>query len=273
MKIKNLMSENPITIDKNKNICDCLRLMYKNNLSRIPVVKSTDNGEKELVGIISEKDIANKIGSSKYADMAISRFRVSTIMVKDLITADINEDTLEVANLMLENNIGAIPIMDSGKLIGIVTKSDYISACKGKAYDKKIVKEVMTSNPKSIDLKDRLVHARRIIIDSGIGRLLITEENDLVGIITSKDIAKAYVSFKRHTPEKHQSTQLKNLFVSDFMTKGVEKVNDNDTISNVASEMLETGYNGYPVSSDDGEIVGIITQSDLLNLLIDLESE
>ena len=75
MKIKNIMSENVVSIDKNLNICDCLRMMYKDNLSRIPVTSTADN-KKVLVGIISEKDIADKLGSAKYGNMAPSHFHV-----------------------------------------------------------------------------------------------------------------------------------------------------------------------------------------------------
>ena len=59
MQIKNLMSENIITIDKDQNLSDALKLLRKHNVSRLPV---TNN--KQLVGIISERDIANKLGSS-----------------------------------------------------------------------------------------------------------------------------------------------------------------------------------------------------------------
>ena len=64
-------------------------MMYKDNLSRIPVT-STNENKKELVGIISEKDIANKLGSVKYGDLAPSHFYVSTVMIKDLITVHIS---------------------------------------------------------------------------------------------------------------------------------------------------------------------------------------
>ncbi|WP_413824794.1 MULTISPECIES: CBS domain-containing protein [unclassified Methanobrevibacter] len=273
MQIKNLMSENPITIDKNKNICDCLRIMYKDDLSRIPVIKSVEGNKKELVGIISEKDIANKLGSSKYADVAISHFHVSTVMVKDVITVDENADSNEVANILHENNIGALPVMSDDELVGIVTKSDFINLCKGKPFEKISVKDAMTQDIISVAINDRLVHARRVIMDSGIGRLLVSEEHELAGIITSKDIAKAYVSFKKHTPEKHHQAQLKNLVVEDVMSTNIQKVYENDSISEVAEKMLETGFNGYPVSNEDNDVVGIITQSDLLKILIDLESQ
>ena len=178
MKIKNIMSENVVSIDKNLNICDCLRMMYKDNLSRIPV----------------------------------------TVMVKDLITVDEDDDVTEVAKILIEKNIGAIPVLSDGEMVGIVTKSDFIYLCKAKAYEKISVKDIMTTDIISISADDRLVHARKVIMDSGVGRLLLTEDNELAGIITSKDIAKAFVSFRKHTPDKYQSSQIKELIAGDYMS-------------------------------------------------------
>ena len=56
MQIKNLMSEDLITIDKDQNLSDALKLLRKHNVSRLPV---TNN--KELVGIISDGDIIQEI--------------------------------------------------------------------------------------------------------------------------------------------------------------------------------------------------------------------
>lgn len=273
MKIKNIMSENVISIDKNLNICDCLRVMYKDNLSRIPVTSTIEN-KKELVGIISEKDIANKLGSAKYGNLAPSHFHASTVMVKDnLITVDVDADLTEVANILIENNIGALPVMSDGKMVGIVTKSDFIDLCKGKAYEKVLVEDVMTEEIISISADDRLIHARKIIMDSGIGRVLLSENNELAGIITSKDIAKALVSFRKHTPDKYKPAQIKALIAGDYMSNNVKKISSTATITEVAEDMLETGYNGYPVVNDDDKVVGIITQSDLLELIYDLETQ
>lgn len=53
MQIKNLMSTTLITIDKDQSLADALKLLRKNKISRLPVFNN-----KELVGIISERDIA-----------------------------------------------------------------------------------------------------------------------------------------------------------------------------------------------------------------------
>ncbi len=273
MQVKNIMSENLITIDKDQNVCDGLRLMKKHKISRLPVINTNENNEKELVGIISEKDIAVKLGSSKYGNLAPSHFHISTVMIKDVITVNTESDLSETANLILENHIGAVPVMSDEKMIGIVTKSDFIDTCKGKAYERISVKNVMSTDLISVSSHDRLMHARRVILDSKIGRLLINEDNELAGILTSKDIARAMTSFRKHVPDNHQQAQIKNLLVEDVMSTNVKKVSEDSSIAEIAINMLETGYNGYPVINEDDQVVGIITQSDLLDLIIELEME
>ncbi|KZX17647.1 inosine-5'-monophosphate dehydrogenase [Methanobrevibacter cuticularis] len=271
MQIKNLMSDTLITIDKDQNVCDGLRLMEKNRISRLPVVNTNENNEKELVGIIAEKDIATKLGSSKYGNLAPSHFHISTVMVKEIITADEAMGVPEAAKLMLEKNIGALPVVSNGELIGIITKSDFIDMCKGKAYEKILLEEIMSSELISVSSEDRLIHARRVILDSNIGRLLIDENNELAGILTSKDIARALISFRKHVPDNHKQAQIKNILVEEVMSRNVKTLSTNSSVADVAKAMLGTGYNGYPVVTEDDEVVGIVTQSDLLGLIVELE--
>ena len=187
MKIKNIMSENVVSIDKNLNICDCLRMMYKDNLSRIPVT-STNENKKVLVGIISEKDIANKLGSAKYGNMAPSHFHVSTVMVKDLITVDEDDDVTEVAKILIDKNIGAIPVLSDGEMVGIVTKSDFIYLCKAKAYEKISVKDIMTVNPKAVQDTCSLSKAEELFKTYNVHTLVVVNNNDeFVGFVDLKD--------------------------------------------------------------------------------------
>ncbi len=271
MQIKNLMSEELVTIDKDQNICDALRLMKKNKISRLPVTNVNENNEKELVGIVAEKDIATKLGSSKYGNLAPSHFHVSTVMVKDVITLEETEDIDKTAKLILEKNIGAVPITSDGDLVGIITKSDFIDTCKGKAYEKILATDIMSSEIISVSSQDRLVHARRVIMDSNIGRLLVNENNELAGILTSKDIARALTSFRKHVPDKYKQAQIKNILVEEVMSPNVERLSSESTVADIANNMLETGYNGYPIVNEEDTVVGIVTQSDLLGLIVDLE--
>ena len=273
MQIKNIMSEDLVTIDKDQNIHDGLRLMKKHKISRLPVINTNEKNEKELVGVVSEKDIAVKLGSAKYGDLPLSHFHISTVMIKDIITVNKDRDIVETAELLLKNHIGGVPVMDNGKIVGIVSKSDFIDTCKGKAYEKILVEEVMSTDLVSVLSQDRLIHARRVMLDSKVGRLLIGENDELAGILSSKDIIRAMISFKKEVPTKHQKAKIKECLVGKHMTANVKKISNKSTIAELANDMLETGYNGYPVVNEEDQVVGIITQSDLLALIVDLENE
>ena len=266
MQIKNLMSEDLITIDKDQNITDALKLLRKNNISRLPVTN-----KKELVGIISERDIANKLGSSKYENMPASRLHISSVMVKDVLTVPQTMQLHDVAKLMLEKGIGSVPVMDEDKMIGIVSKADFTTLAVGTAFDKITVKELMTSDLTTVSPTERLVHARRLMIDAKVGRLPVVEDDELIGMVTSKDLMRAYIDFKKNTPEKHQKSQIKEIFVDSIMSSNPTYTSEDASITEVAKIMIETGYNGLPVV-EDGKVIGIITQTDILRLIEKLES-
>ena len=266
MQIKNLMSEDIITIDKDQNLSDALKLLRKNNVSRLPVVNN-----KELVGIISERDIASKLGSSKYESMPASRLHSSSVMVKDVFTVPETMQLGEVAKLMLDNGIGSVPVMCEDKMVGIVSKADFVTLAVGIAFDKITVKEIMTKDLIVVSPTERLVHARRQMMEGHVGRLPVVDDGNLVGMLTSKDLMRAFIDFRKHVPEKYQKSQIKEVLIEDIMSSNPIFTSKDATISEVAKIMIETGYNGLPVV-DDNKVVGIITQTDILRLIEKLES-
>jgi len=271
MKIKYLMNPNVVCIDKDQNICDALRIMKKNNLSRLIVINTNNEHIKEVVGIVTEKDIATKLGSSRYGNLAPSHFHVSTVMSPDLITADIDMDVGAAADIMLENHIGSLPVIEDDKLVGILTKTDILEICKGKPYEKRIVEDVMSSELITIEPTERMIHARRLMIDADIGRLPVIEDGELIGIITSKDIARSMIAFRKVVPDKYKRSRIRNLLVEDLMTQNVKTAKPEDSISKTSAGMIETGYGGFPVLDDEGALIGIITKSDILDLIVEME--
>ncbi len=266
MQIKNLMSEELITVDKDQNLSDALKLLRKHNVSRLPV---TNN--KELVGIISERDIANKLGSSKYESMPASRLHISSVMVKDVFTVSQSMQLEDVAKLMLENGIGSVPVMDDGKMVGIVSKADFVTLANGIAFEKITVKEIMSKDLTFVSSTERLIHARRLMLESHVGRLPVIDDGELVGMITSKDLMRAFIDFRKKVPEKYQKSQIKEVLIEDIMSANPTYVTKDMSIAEVSKIMMETGFNGLPVVEDD-EVVGIITQTDILKLIEKLES-
>ncbi len=61
MHVKDIMKEEIVHVDKDQNIQDALKLMKKHKISRLPVVNMNEGHIRELVGIVTEKDISHKI--------------------------------------------------------------------------------------------------------------------------------------------------------------------------------------------------------------------
>ena len=271
MHIKDIMSSKVVVVDKDQNLNDALKLMKKHKISRLPVINTNNDHKRELVGIITEKDIALRLGSSRYGNMPPSHFHVSTVMTPNPITLNAAENLGKAAKIMIENKIGGIPIVDDGEIVGIITKTDFIKTCQGIPYDKTYIKERMQTNVMTVNPGDRLVHARRILIDEDIGRLPVMSGDEIEGILTAKDIADSMISFRKIVPDKYQAARIRNLLVEDIMTQNVRTINEEKTIADASTFMIDEDFSGVPVTNDTGEITGMITKTDLMNLIAELE--
>ena len=118
---------------------------------------------------------------------------------------------------------------------------------------------------------ERLVHARRLMLEAHVGRLPVIEDEKVIGMVTSKDLMRAFIDFRKTVPEKYQKAQIKEVLVEDIMSRNPVCVDKDMTISEVSEIIRKTGFNGLPVVENDTAI-GIITQTDILRLIQKLES-
>ncbi|MFB0508535.1 MAG: CBS domain-containing protein [Thermodesulfobacteriota bacterium] len=127
MRVRDIMTENPLTVDSETSIVDAKKIMKKNNIRRLPVV---DKGK--LVGMVTQRMILEASPSPATSlsihelHYLISKMKVKEIMVKNPIT--ISPDTTFEEALLLgqEKRIGAFPVVDKEKLVGITTESDLV---------------------------------------------------------------------------------------------------------------------------------------------------
>jgi CBS domain-containing protein len=153
----------------------------------------------------------------------------------------------------------------------MITKSDFMDTCQGRPFNEIKVEKYMNKEIITVSPQDRLVHARRIIIDDDLGRVIVTEDEDIQGILTAKDIAMAMISFRKVVPDKYKASRIRNLLVEDVMTQNVKTINKDATIDEAASFMLKNGLSGLLVMGEGME--GIITKTNILQLMAELEKD
>ena len=129
MYVKNRMTKNPHTIAVNATITEAVALLREKGLKRLPVVE----GEK-LVGILTQSDI-QKVSPTKATSLSIfeinyllSKLTVKDAMTKNIITIEADSLLEEAAVIMRDKRIGTLPVVEKGKLVGIITESDIFDA-------------------------------------------------------------------------------------------------------------------------------------------------
>jgi len=99
----------------------------------------------------------------------------------------------EVAVLMKQEDCGSIPVVEDGRLVGIVTDRDIVIRGVAAGSDPKTqrVSTVMSADPVTISPDDDLTDAEKVMADRQIRRLPVVENGKLVGIIVTAQIARA----------------------------------------------------------------------------------
>ncbi len=123
MNIKRILATkgvNVITIRPDQSIREAIALLAQYNIGELVVVDEANRP----VGILSERDITRALAR----DENILSKSVSELMTKNVITGLPQDDIISVANTMTEKRIRHIPIVEQGKLVGIISIGDVVKA-------------------------------------------------------------------------------------------------------------------------------------------------
>jgi CBS domain-containing protein len=115
MLVRNRMSRPAVTVRQDADFQKALALMQEKKLRRLPVVD--DDGQ--LVGIVVERDLL--VAAMRYLH---SRVEVGDVMTRNVVAVGPDTDLNDVARMMLDRKIGGLPVVEHGRLVGIITESD-----------------------------------------------------------------------------------------------------------------------------------------------------
>lgn len=116
MEVSRWMTKNPVVVESKDSLATVRRKMDKGGFHRVPVV---DDGK--LVGIVSDRDLREHVGS-------LGDVRVNGVMTKTVVSVAPTTMLEQAANLLVKHKIGALPVVEHGKLAGIITASDLLRA-------------------------------------------------------------------------------------------------------------------------------------------------
>jgi CBS domain-containing protein len=114
-------------------------------------------------------------------------------MSGDLLTVDAAAPIVGVAQRMADRNVGAVLVMDDGRLAGIMTERDIMRAVARGLRSDTVVSECMTADPETIAPDDTIEHAAVLMIHGGYRHLPVVDGDDVVGVLSIRDLVQVVV--------------------------------------------------------------------------------
>lgn len=257
MKVRDVMTTEIISVDKDVDLKYVMKIMKKNDITKIPILE-----EKKLVGVVTDNEIAKKLGAIRNRGVPAARLHASSVMEKEIDIVHPDDDLSKILSKVGDPGPTILHVIEDDSLVGIVTKADLLPHVDSS----KPVKEIMRPKIYSISPDDRVIHARRRMIDEDIARLPVINNGILIGMISDVDIAFSLAKIKKLFPLGKQKHQLDELLVNDVMKTPVISAESDKTVKEIAEMMMEHQIGSIPIT-ENKKVIGIVSRTDLLKTI------
>ena len=129
MRVRDIMTISCITAPATMPVLEARQLMLEKRIRHLLVT----DGPK-LLGIVTDRDIRLNLPSPATSlsvweiNYLLARMTLSAVMTKNVVVVESGREATEAAQVMLDHKIGALPVVDRGHLVGIITETDLLRA-------------------------------------------------------------------------------------------------------------------------------------------------
>ena len=130
LKVRDAMTAQVTTLKRNDKLTLASDVMQLGRIRHLPVLD--DDGE-QLAGIVSQRDLfrgalAQALGYGQHASRKLlDTFAVKDVMITDVITTSPDTPLVNAAHELIERKIGCLPVVENGRLVGIITEGDFVA--------------------------------------------------------------------------------------------------------------------------------------------------
>ncbi|BCU66835.1 histidine kinase [Sulfolobales archaeon HS-7] len=255
VQVSTYMIKDPPIVNEDSRLIDALKVLNEKGVGRVIVGDSK--------GIISTRDILSVLSSRcrpcVQASLAeLSEIPVSEIMTPLPVTVDAEADIQEALALMVSRNFGSLPVVRNNKTVGIVVERNFLiefmNLSKVLRVSQFMTRKVSTGNEEM-----SLYEALHVMTRRGFRRLPIVKGQRLIGIITAYDLLKIVTRALIKLDD-----QILRFPVEKYMTKELKYVEPEDFVNDAATIMLTEHIGSLLHVGENHEILGILTERDLL---------
>lgn len=278
MKVKEIMTENPIVAELPGTRTEVLKRLVKNNITGLPVVKSEDGS---LAGFVTRQDIFSKPEEEQLA----------LVIRRDVPTIGPNASVKDAARIMVDKNLSHLPVVEKGRLTGILTPTDMLIVVE-KDNPQVSVEEIVRSPCVPIYRGAPLSIALATFRAAKVYALPVLDDDaKLVGIITDRDLFNQTVVDRtvvmsdlgisddednwtweglRNVMKlwyEVSRVNLPKLMVKDIMIKNPMTVFRKTLVADAARIMRKNDFGQLPVRDSKDNLVAMVYDIDVVSTL------
>lgn len=259
MDIAQVMTTDVVTIGPDDTLDRAIVLFEKHRFRHLPVVE-----HGALLSLLSDREVSIATGWRTAAQRKARGLRgpltVREIMRDRVVTLSPGHRVEAAASMMVGKRVEAIPILQDGRFVGLVTTGDVLAAFRARnpsaewGVDQSVkVAEYMETGVATLAPEQDVAEAAGLCRRTEARHLAITEEGEIVGIVSDRELREELGDL-----ETEESHPLSGIMVTDLVT-----IRPDEALASAADSMLAHDLSTLPVV-EDRELVGMLTGANII---------
>ena len=274
--IRQIVKGPAIAIHEDDKLALALQMMAWSDVRHLPVVSAG-----EVVGVISERDLLRSYAERGRA--AAAKESVGAIMHSPALTIAPDADLATAIRLLTDRGIGCLPIVELGRLLGIVTRRDLLAAEVDHAtaaeddvapsakapWGPLLVDDVMSTDPIAAVADESLASALERMDRHGVRHLpVIDGERKVIGILSDRDIRTVIGNPLRTLSSHDTRVRIESVRVAHVMTESPITLHAGTRLSRAASVFADHKVGAIPIVGDRERLRGVLSYADVLRAVL-----
>jgi len=197
------------------------------------------------------------------------RTKAKDIAQYGIVTIHRDSSVYQAIALMAKNNVTGLPVVDDSGLVGIISEKDVLKLLYDTEFVAGSVADYMVENVVTFDEEDNLTEICDCLINNSFRRVPILHNGKLAAIITRADLIRAGQHKFRPHHANGSAPRPNVLIAADIMKCGLLTVKRYTPIYQAMDIIAKRNITGLPVIDDNLNLLGIISEKDMLKLLYD----
>ncbi|OWJ55651.1 CBS domain-containing protein [Pyrodictium delaneyi] len=275
-RVDEYMSTPVVVVRPDDSLARARRLMIRYRIGRLVVI----DDQERPIGIITKADFV-RLASGQLTRRPLDAIIVKEVMTENPVVIRSDRSLREAARLMLQHKVGGLPVVDeSGKLVGMITKTDVVRAYAEKLRGKYKVKDYMYVDAPQASLNHSVAYVVELLETHPARRVLVVDGGELVGIIAPSDIAfvnviprvvkgKSKISRRFFELPKGRIGPVYEYMLptaQDIMTPDPVTIEAEEDLAAAAQLMIRHGFSSLPVMVEDSP-VGVVVKHNILRAI------